>query len=402
MESTAILTEFSYQESDQTHAFLLLCLRSRFEPRLRAGIGPFIAAHNLDWAVVEQRIAQERIAPLIYSVVREQEWIPDTLEKKYKQIYMRNSIENKIMLTELARISPILNDSGVPFIALKGAALLEPVYKNIGLRILRDLDLLIHQEHGELAFQILSGAGFNPEAEIFAGHALTFDKEMHFNKPGRYPINIDLHWHIFNSKFYHDYLPLDWFWNSAKFSGTENLSALVLSPEAQLLHLSGHIWLSKHAVEPMLLWMNDIAALIYAYENRLDWDLLLRQTEGCQLIYTVRHTLQKLRREWKVPIPQEVLSHLETMNPSPFELDVIDRYITDRSPLERARDKLSDAPNSRHRAALALRWLFPSPEFLRFRYRNTHPLALPFLYIYRGWLGVRLGFKMIAHHLFDK
>jgi hypothetical protein len=261
--------------------------------------------------------------------------------------------------------------------------------------------LLIHREQGEQAWKILTEAGYKPETEIFPGQALVFDKEIHFFKTGRQVTNLDLHWHLFNSKFYRDYLPLDWFWQSARISKSNNHPTMILSPEAQLLHLSGHIWLSKHALEPMLLWLFDIAALIYNYQDELDWDLLLRQTENCHLVYTIRHTLQKLAQEWHVPVPAEVLARLETMNASPFELEIISRYNTRRTPFKRVQHMLSDAPNPGRRIALALRWLFPSPAFLQFRYRNSRPLALPFLYIYRGWLGLRLGFRMIRHYLLD-
>ena len=208
------------------------------------------------------------------------------------------------MLNELAHVAQIFKLGSVPVIALKGAALIELVYKNMAIRPMRDLDLLIHRDHGEKAFKILDGTGYDPGTEFFPGQALLFDKELHFSKPGRQPVNIDLHWHLFNSKFYRDYLPLDWFWDSAQTIETGGIPILSLSPEAQLLYLGGHIWLSKHAIEPMLIWLNDIAALIYTHEDRIDWDLLLRQTEKCQLVYTVRHTLQKLNREWNVPVPR--------------------------------------------------------------------------------------------------
>lgn len=391
--------ESSQNRIDQTTEFLQLCLRSRFNPQLLDSVRKYVESHHLDWAVVEQRVKQERIAPLIYSAVREQELVPEILENQFKKRYFYNAIRNKLLLAELEQVTLLLNDGGVPSIVLKGAALSVLVYKNMALRFMRDMDLLIHKDHRPLAFQILDEAGYEPSDKCFLDRELAIGKEVQFSKGGVETVHLDLHWYLLNSNFHKENLPLDWFWQSASLSKSDNLPALVLCPEAQLLYLCGHLWLSNHAVDPMLLWLNDLVTLISVYQDRLDWDLLLKKTENCQLVYTVRHTLNKLAVEWDAPVPPDVLAKLQIMHPSSVELKIFTRHTIKRTRSRMIWDTLFDVPDRRQRLALALRWIFPAPASLRYRYGFSQPAALPLLYLYQCWRGLRFSLDMIWHYL---
>lgn len=392
--------EISNINSDFSAQFLQLCLSCHFDNNAADKIRKYIETHPLDWHSVSQKSQQERITPLMYSILRDKEIVPEVIEKQFKRSYFLNAIRNKIMLSEMAKVLQIFNDREVPAIVLKGAALSETVYNNLALRTMGDLDLLIQKKDGELAFQILADAGFISNEERFTGQALTYEKELHFRKPGREPINLDLHWHLLNPDYYKKQLPIDWFWESANFTNTDNLSGLIFCPEAQLLHLCGHLWLSIHAIDPNLLWKHDIVALIYAYQEEMDWQLLIDKATECHLVYTLRHALNTLVDDWDAPVPTNVLAKLQLLQPSLEEAEIFARYVSiEHNISQKAWDKLSDIPNRRERFMIGLRYIFPSPAYLRFRYGVSQSAALPFLYLYRIWIGLITGIRVFVSQL---
>lgn len=395
------MTQESLRDShEKTTKLIHLILKSRLNSKVMALILDYVDRNSINWAEFHQIVQQERITPLVYSIIRDQDFVPDFIVRQFKLLYMQNAIRNKVLLKELANVLNAFQENGIPVIVLKGAALLEPVYKNLALRKMSDIDLLIRNEYGSLAFQVLADAGFDSEEERFPGHAIAFEKELHFHKAGIEPINIDLHWHLLNPDYYKNNLPLNWFWQSAVPYPLDNFSALVLCPEALLLHLCGHLWLSIHAIDPNLLWIYDIVALIYTYENELDWDLLLNKAKECQLIYTIGHALNLVANEWDAPVPPDVLAKLQWMDPSPVEVEIFATYISIEDDLsQKVWVKLSDIPSRRQRLLIGLRYLFPSPAYLRFRYGISYTPALPFLYLYRIWLGIISGFQILISYL---
>ncbi len=92
----------------------------------------------------------------------------------------RASMKALSMLRDMVRISQLLDAAGVAHMFMKGAYLAQFAYPDIGLRPMRDLDLLVRPEQAMVAFSALQAGGLkriaryngNPEAFLAASKHL--------------------------------------------------------------------------------------------------------------------------------------------------------------------------------------------------------------------------------------
>lgn len=91
-------------------------------------------------------------------------YLPKELENYLEEITSINRNRNLTLLEEIKAISNCLNEHHIPYVFLKGAALLIGGYCNdLGERMISDLDILIPKEHIHKAFNLLKKLGYNQE-----------------------------------------------------------------------------------------------------------------------------------------------------------------------------------------------------------------------------------------------
>ena len=127
-----------------------------------------------------------------------------------------NTLANNIyQLKEAGEVIKALQDSGIPVIVLKGAALLETVYPDPGTRPMADIDLLVSPCNLNKAENILRGLNFflAPTGEL---HYIKREKSLF--------TQIDLHWNIWYVKDQQEV------WQSAIKSKVADVENLIISP----------------------------------------------------------------------------------------------------------------------------------------------------------------------------
>jgi hypothetical protein len=371
--------------SDQ---LLCACLRLRHDPTAIDAVRQ--AARAIDnWEAVLARMGGERVTPLIHRTVRGLDVLPAPIEQAAQQGYRFTSLRNLVLLHALVECTEKLTASQVPAIVLKGAALAEIIYGNIALRPMGDVDLLVHPQHVATVRSILEGLGYTQDrAETHPGVLTEHENELSFSRVGRTSANMDIHWSLFDSPYYQSRIAMDWFWETARPVHIAKTPTLMLGPEAQVIHLCGHLGL-HHQAEG-LLWWHDIAEVLVHYRDELDWDVLLARTRAFNLVLPVRTVLTRLVEVWHAPVPGSVLAALQDHEVSAEE----DRVFAGLSASERPAGKrfwtdVSTMPGWRQRLRFARTNLFPSVAYMRQRYRIAHPLLLPFYYPYRWFRGLR-------------
>ena len=131
-----------------------------------------------------------------------------------------------------------MEKAAIPVILLKGAHLGEFVYRNIGLRPMSDLDLMVPRESLMQSLQLAQKLGyelskpFNLEVELLLEHhlpALIVSQS----------ISLEIHWNLIDAN-----LPLKIeeknLWEHVQPVLVGKTKAFVLSPEDLLLHLCVH------------------------------------------------------------------------------------------------------------------------------------------------------------------
>lgn len=381
--------------SDPSRLFLQLCLRSRIDPDALSAASELAANSSLDWEQVGTNAQKEALEPLLYAAVRGRQLVPPQLEQALGRAYQRSKSRNTLLLGELKEILFKFKDLNIPVILLKGAALIRTVYGDGALRPMLDLDLLVHKHHVETALRIFHESGYgSPRTEQKAGNTLAFENEWLLHRSVPIDLWIEPHWSLFDSPYYQYTLSLDWFWQTAVPVKVSSAPAFALGPEAEIIYLCGHAVL--HHRTSRLLWRHDIAETISFYRTQIDWDSVLNRARQYDLVLPLQQMLPRVAEDWGVPIPPEVLEHVRNLSASRTETRVFAHLTSDRTVGRRFWSDLVNLPNFRLRLQFALNNLFPSPAYMRERYRIRHPLLYPPLYLYRWIIGVRTALQRHA------
>lgn len=214
-----------------------------------------------DNAAVAQ-LRAEGLAPLAFHSLSNLPPIDPAIRQLLAHEHRRSARFGLSALADLQSLVPALAAAQVPVLLMKGAALATRLYPAPSLRPMRDLDILIHREDVSKAHDVLTGLGYTAAPERRPGAQLAFGTERTYRRPGHLPV--ELHWHILNLTSYQHLAPAAWFWQQAEPVEIAGVSALVLRPTAQLLHLAAH--LSLHHFDTRGIWTYDIALLLSTWQ----------------------------------------------------------------------------------------------------------------------------------------
>ena len=372
---------------DPQQEFIQQCLLAHCDIAARDRLRNDAAQTTIDWDRVRQIAAQERLAPLLYDIVRDTGILPAAVERDLRDSYYETARRNLVLWYELRLVLRALAATGIRVVVLKGVALAETVYDNVAQRPMADVDLLVAPTDLERLIEALRALGYAPPPiEMRTGTMAAYENEILLSAAKR--ADFDIHWSLFDSPFHQHTVPMDWFWATARPLIIDTMESLMLGPEATLLHLCGHVWL-HHGGTP-LLWMHDVARTIAYDRGPFDWDELVRRARAYHLVLPTQRVLSRVADEWAVPVPEEVLRELAALQPSADELRTFKWLTAERRGVaQRLWTDLRGMPGWRRRLRFAWTLLFPSPRYMRARYDIRHPLLLPWYYVYRWMLGLR-------------
>lgn len=245
--------------------------------------------------------------PLVTNNLRSQGFSHPALTK-FKGIYRQTWYRNQMHMTELASVIKDLHKAGIKTMVLKGVALLVTYYKDFGLRILGDIDLLVEPQDFSSSIQIVLDLGWEPENDLdkFTEENLRYVREIHFFRQNG--VGLDLHSHILfenpNAAAESD------FWRAAAPITIRDQQSSALNPADQLLHLCVHGL--KWDALPSFRWVAD-CVLIQRAEPYIDWDRLICQSEKWGVVTTMKVALHYLAQQLDAPIPDDVLTNINQL-----------------------------------------------------------------------------------------
>jgi predicted nucleotidyltransferase len=252
---------------------------------------------TIDWNIVYEKSMRWGVAPLLNKIIKEQSALPqfpdiaDSFLRKIKIAYLVAFFTNETNFKGVSELLEVVNKAGIKAILLKGSHIAQFVYRDVGLRPMSDIDILVKEKDLNKAEELLFQSGYD---YVEVKQSLYDYFKEHLNIEGRanitkwYKTN---HHHLFcfsnpegvkhleihrtieglTSPFSIDISEL---WKRSKMLEINEIDALVLSPEDLLLHASLHASyhhrLRAHGLRPCC----DIAAVISHYEPEIDWDQL--------------------------------------------------------------------------------------------------------------------------------
>ena len=260
---------------------------------------------SLNWEEVLESAHWYGIAPLLYhnlNNIQERQFIPEKIMSAFEKVYHKNAVRNTYLFQELNIILEALNGNGIDVIILKGIALAETVYGDMGLRPMGDIDFMVKREDLLQAERIVSGLGYHFHGNIPSEKYRENHQEIGYihNKK---KISIDIHWHISNKSHPARIRVIDnniienW-WKDARSVECYGRKALTLSPEDFVLHLCLHFLKHRFITQNgafsskcALLQMCDIFQTIKLYKDEIDWKMFKYKADKYGLVSPVHASL---------------------------------------------------------------------------------------------------------------
>jgi len=369
---------------------LTMVLRSRFDVSARDTVRLWLADRAaVEWQPFCELVERSRLAPLVLYILHEEQ-LPLQLREAFQVSARSNRLRSVVILSELSSLLSGLESTNLSTIVLKGGALAETVYPRSDTRPLGDIDLLVKPSDLERVHQLLVQSGFRPWApETHAGAHEAFENEKVYRKPRRVAIEVDVHWSLFDSPYYQNKISMDWFWETSQTMQVDGRSPMrVLGTEAQIIHLCGHLCLHHEGVE--LFWLHDVAEVVHAHKEVINWATVLDRAREFELILPLRQILNRVAADWRIDIPASVLSKLDSLEPSAQEKRIFAWLTaTNPPPAQRLWADIRSLPQWSQRLRFLWSNLLPSPAYMRQRYGVRHSALLPFYYPYRWYRGLR-------------
>ncbi len=242
-----------------------------------------------------------RTLPLVYANLHQQALqVPQLpfLRQKYQQTYAIN----RYVFTQVARQVSLFNQEKIPTLILKGAALAADYYPNLGMRFMRDFDLLVQPDSLARVVECLESSGWRTLPRQIEGNPALFVERTFIHSSG---VTIDLHWHL-NIECLQDSAD-EYFWSESIGTQIDGVATRSLHPAHLLLHILHH---SIGVEGGCLRWVPDSLMILKHCGSFFNWDKLLQAAETRKLEMALIKRLPYLEERYPGNVPQNILSHL--------------------------------------------------------------------------------------------
>ena len=289
---------------------------------------------------------------------------------------------NRALFDELAGVIAALNRGGVEAIPFNGPVLAIQSYGDLGLRVLRGLDFLVHDSDLACTIGILRDLGYEREQTLTVSQIELIQRLQGQDFVYRKAAGIGIRPHArltpFKMALDIDYAGL---WRRARRTNLNGQTMLTLAPEDDFLALAIHggkkMWRDMRSV-------SDAAAFIGSHPE-LDWNALTERArlQGCLRIVLLTTSLA--RKYFNSTVPDAVIA-AEHKNPfiEPMVARIVADWQTDKGMRPggdkiRYMDRLALHDGVLRRARYAMRALFlPEPHHVAAR---PLPRGLHFAYV---------------------
>lgn len=342
-----------------------------------------ILNESLDWNYIMECSVTQGISPLLYrnlSKISNGKGIPNETMKCLEKMYYSNLARNMLLYDELGKILTAFKRAGFDAIVLKGAFLAEEIYKNIGLRPMSDVDLLIKEKDLQKAKKELTELKYSATSvfptrlheqfQTVLGEELPF---IHQNKG----IFIEIHWDIQPPQAPYK-IDVNKFWNNVNPVKIAGVETLCFTSEDLLQHLCLHLdkHINNNAAPPArpLRDYCDIAEVTRHYKDTINWNYLLQSSKDYGIENPIFQGLSTAKRYFGAFVPEYILSELEPVKSDTHFEVIFKRTIEGDLKKKNYRDETGYLMNLEkidgfwNKSRIILGDVFPSKEFMMYRY----------------------------------
>ncbi len=248
------------------------------------------------------------VSALLPSLYRRWPAAESELVRAGQKVYLTLWRENRERMRSLAELVAEFEKLGIRCLVLKGAALALRHYADLGLRGMRDFDLLVSESDLKPAIARLRDMGYTAERGYAADAIVRQARAGHAWQFFRNGQSCDLHWRPLARCYSPEVTRL--FWDSVETTPLGAGALTVLSPTDQLFHVCAHglqwDW------SPPIRWIADAMTVM---RDPIDWDRVVRLAEESCMRVRLASALHYLRLRFEAPVPAGVVEHLDHGGP---------------------------------------------------------------------------------------
>jgi hypothetical protein len=245
--------------------------------RLRQTLVAF-QARELSWDCLIQEAEKQGVASLLHKHICSLDFtIPDNARRLLQSLYLRNRRSNTIRNKAVTEILNSCHFEKIDVLIVKGIALCNFAYSEIGLRPMRDIDLLVKKVDIVKAENILFDLGYLPEEK----HDIP-DDYYHLVPMGKtidgLPVSIELHHNLLPFHPQYPLWPLEKSYNTALELEINGARARTLCLEDTLWYVYLHGFQAPLTYEPFrFMHVADIVSLVEKFLDVMNWQVVQKE-----------------------------------------------------------------------------------------------------------------------------
>jgi Uncharacterised nucleotidyltransferase len=246
-----------------------------------------------------------RLLPLLYRNVKAS--LPAKLQAELRKLHHEYWAANQKRFRRLQELLAWFEENGIPTLVLKGMALSVLHYRDMAVRPMSDLDILVPEDRAPEVVSRLERDGWiatyflpsAPRQSYFYRHV----HALPLNHPDHG--DLDLHWHVLSEATFREAdRP---FWKDSVPLEVNEIKTRALNPTDQLIHACVHGFRSN-VVAP-IRWIADAVTILRT--SQVDWTRLVNLAKELHVTVPLGASLSFLRATFPTPIPADLVGELQ-------------------------------------------------------------------------------------------
>ena len=353
------------------------------------------------WDYLKKCIIERGIAPLLYvklPVLSNSSKIPEHVITSLKKTYYL-TLSRSVKLHEAFRnIAEAFTRERIPFVALKGIYLSEWLYKDIGLRQISDIDLLIHEEDSNKCFSILDDLGYYPfdgiESELIGGqHDL-----MHYKpRVNENEISVELHIRIQHRNVEYN-MPIEEIWHNSNQVRINEVDFRVLNFNDNLVYLILHLDKHFRGGHIQFTCFNDVTNILTEYADNINWNELIEISKKYNCESLIFKYIILVDKYFHIHIPdfiQHIYNYLLKHDTEKMFIKYLRGYSRIETFVPGHLSQFKEITSITKKIQYILKIIFPSRLFMIEKYRIKNNFLVLFYYPYRYYIGLKGLFEIL-------
>lgn len=127
---------------------------------------PLLEKPDFDWDALVVEGSKHLVLPTIYCRLKQKtllHLLPEELNTYLEELTAINRNRNESIKAQILKLTAVLNRNAIDYVLLKGAALLMAnIYKDLGERMIGDIDILVAVDQLDFAFNVLLKEDYYP------------------------------------------------------------------------------------------------------------------------------------------------------------------------------------------------------------------------------------------------